>query len=735
MISPILTTKFYVPEAHGPLVERRNLLDKMSAGVKDSTKLIFICAPAGFGKSTLVSAWLKTQSTAVAWLSLDEQDDSLEQFLAYLIGAIQKVHSGFAINLSEQIQYNKTGEIESLLPVLANALCEIPLPLVIALDDYHVINHPKIHTSLTYLIEHVPKGVIFLIATRVMPPISLARWRAQRQLLDFRLQDLRFQTSEIAYLFNRIYALSLSDSEISALEVRTEGWPAGLQLAALALQAEKDNTHDFIEQFNGRHEYIADYLFEEVLNRQPDDLTDFLLKTSILDRFSAPLCQTLTGKAESEALLHDLFARNVFLIPLDSERHWFRYHHLFVDLLHARLKNTQPEIIPELHAKASAWFEENGLIQEAMDHALAGQDFLTVERIVRENWTAMLHQRSVPVTLRWLSALPRMASQPNLMPDVVQSTLDWFGTLSQESFEAYPSLYIAYAWTLYLNHQINKAEIQHQHAEGILTRMLSEGRMQKNDKEYRAIKASGKVLRVYLLYARNELESAMLLASTVWGEIQAETSIVKGNLQLILGLIYKELDHPEQAIKAYRTAIPLVWKGGNTIGTMSAYAGLISIYCAQAEFSRAEQTFQEAWKLMADNNIENIPAAGILFLERANLLLAEDKPEEARSALDTAVEVAQESGYKVFHIKREALRGRLKIAHRNVDQSTLFEPLTTRELDVLHHLSDGCSNQDIADKLVISLATAKKHTSSILAKLHASNRTQAIAIARKNGIL
>ena len=735
MAFPILTTKFYIPHAPGPLVEREHLLEKLRLGIENSARLIFVCAPAGFGKSTLVSAWAEAQTRPVSWLSLDEQDDIPERFLAYLIAAIQRVQPGFAVDLFNQIQQNTTGEIENMLPALANAFCEIPLPILVALDDYHVISNPIVHNSLTFLIEHVPKGVTFLLATRVMPPLSLARLRAQRQLLDIRLQDLRFQTSEIAQLFNELYALGLADFEISALEARTEGWAAGLQLAVLALQAEGDNRDGFIQRFSGSHEYIADYLVEEVLNRQPVALTTFLLYTSILDRFCTPLCQALTGEADSEAILGDLFARNVFLIPLDSERRWFRYHHLFADLLNARLKRALPTALPELHAKASAWFETNGYTQEAMNHALAGRDFLTVERIVRKNWISMLHQGSVSVTLRWLNALPRMASQPNLMPDVVQSTLDWFATLPLKPFETYPSLNNAYAWTLFLNRQLDEAEVHLQRSEQMLERILLDGRLKQNDEEYREANAGARVLRVYLLHARNELEAALQLANKVWPDVQGASNLLKGNLHLILGQIYQGLNQPEQATQAYRTSIPLVWQGSNTIGALSAYAGLISVYCAQSEFSLAEQTFQEALELVKDNHIDRIPAAGILYLERANMLFAQNQPAEASSVLDMAVEVAQNSGLWDFHERCAALRVRLTPTSGNVDQSALIEPLTARELEVLKLLSDGCSNQDIADKLIISLATAKKHASSILSKLDAASRTQAVARAREIGIL
>jgi DNA-binding CsgD family transcriptional regulator len=244
-----------------------------------------------------------------------------------------------------------------------------------------------------------------------------------------------------------------------------------------------------------------------------------------------------------------------------------------------------------------------------------------------------------------------------------------------------------------------------------------------------------KILRVYLLYARNELDAALQLANKTWPVVQGASNLLKGNLQFILGHVYQGLNQPEHAIKAYRASIPLVWQGSNTIGAVSAYAGLISVYCAQSEFSLAEQTFQEALDLMNDNHIDRIPAAGILYLERAAMLLAQNQPVEALSALDLALEVAPDSGLWEFRKRCDALRDRMIPTPINVDQSALIEPLTARELEVLKLLSDGCSNQDIADNLVVSLATAKKHTSSILSKLDAVNRTQAIARARQIGLL
>lgn len=733
MTFPILATKTYLPHASGPLVARERLFERITLGVENAARLILVCAPAGFGKSTLVAAWAGTQAIPMAWLSLDEQDAIPERFFTYLIAAIQRIHPHFAADLFEQIQTGAANGRDALLPALVNALGEIPAPLLVTLDDYHAINNPAIHDSLAFLLDHAPPGVTFLLATRVVPPLSLPRLRARRQLVDIRLQDLRFSTSEIVQFFNELYALDLDFPEIATLEARTEGWPAGLQLAMLALPAESAQRHEFIQQFSGSQEYIADYLLEEVLNRQPAALTTFLLRIAILDRFCAPLCQALTGDAESETILQDLFARNAFLIPLDSERRWFRYHHLFADLLHARLQRTHADLLPELHRKACAWFEANGYIQEAMSHALAGRDFLTVERLVNENWTAMLHQGPITVTLRWLSALPRMATQPNLMPEVVQATLDWLAALPARTFDGYPALHTAYAWALFLGGRLDEADAHGQRAEQALAHMLSAGHMQETDGDYREANAEIRVLRVFLSHARGELDSALEQAHHAGPFVQRASSLLQGSLQVILGRVYQELNQPEQAVKAYREGIPLVWQSGNTIGVLSAYAGLASLYRSQSNVSLTEQTFHEALQLMDDNQLRHIPAAGVVYLERAVWLIEQNRLAEAFSALDLAAEVARHSGLRDFQAQCDALRARLTTAPS--DQSALIEPLTARELEVLALLADGCSNNEIAQQLVISLATAKKHASSILAKLDAANRTQAIARARQIGLL
>lgn len=726
MSFPILTTKLHIPQAHGPLVPRGRLAEILSAAVENAARLVLITAPAGFGKSTLVAAWAESQNLSMAWLSLEKEDNLPERFLAYLIAAIQRVRPGFADDLFGQLQTDTTVEAQALLPALVNAFGELSAPLLVTLDDYHTIHNPAIHDCITFLLHHLPPGVTFLLATRVAPPLALARLRAQRQLAEIRLQELRFTTAEIDQLVNGLYDIGLEALHIAALEERTEGWAAGLQLVLLALQAERDNPGEFIQRFSGSHEYVADYLMEEVLSRQPEALTTFLMRISILDRFCAPLCHALTGDGESEAILLDLSSRNAFLIPLDAERNWFRFHHLLADLLQARLKRSHASLLPDLHHKACAWFESQGYIQEAMDHGLAGRDFQTVERLVNEHWATMLHQRHITITLNWLRILPRMATQPNLMPQIVQTTLDWLATLPESVYTTFPSLNLAAAWVHLLGGRLDRVE---PHLESVEKGPGSE------DEKYRGLGVEVEVVRAFLRYAQGDLGATVQQINRIWPDVQHNLPLLRGNLQVLLGHAHHGLNCSELAIAAYREAIPLLWQSGNTIGTASAYAGLIRVYRSQSDFPLAGQTVQEALSLMAENRIDRIPAAGVVYLERALLDFDQDRRSEAAAALDLAVETGGRGGFEEFRRACDELNARLGTVSSAVDQSALIEPLTARELEVLDLLAEGLSNQQMADTLIVSLATVKKHVSSILAKLGVANRTQALARSRQLGLL
>src|SRR5438094_3650865 len=372
MPTPILATKLYLPRLRPNVVSRPRLLERLNEGLHRN--LTLIAAPAGFGKTTLVSEWLAGGPRPAAWLSLDEGDSDPTCCLTYLVAAVQTIAAHIGEGVLGVLQSPQPLPPEAILTALLNEITTLPDNFVLVLDDYHMIDAKPVDIALTYLVEHLPPQMHLVIATREDPQLPLARLRAQGQLIELRAAGLRFTPSEAAEFLNQVMGLNLSAEDIPALEDRTEGWIAGLQLAALSLQGHQD-VAGFIRAFAGDHRYIVDYLVEEVLQRQPEPVRRFLLQTSILDRLSGPLCEAVTGQQEGNARLEALERGNFFVVPLDDARHWYRYHHLFADVLYAHLLAEQPDQVSTLHRRASVWYEHNGSAADAIRHALEAFDF------------------------------------------------------------------------------------------------------------------------------------------------------------------------------------------------------------------------------------------------------------------------------------------------------------------------------------------------------------------------
>jgi LuxR family maltose regulon positive regulatory protein len=410
MSAPILATKLYIPPPRSKIVVRSRLIKRLNEGPR---KLTLISAPAGFGKTTLVSEWVEDNERPTAWLSLDEGDNDLTRFLTYLVTALQTLSKGKKTIFGEVVlsilQSPQQPSTESILTSLINEINAIPDPFIFVLDDYQVIDSSPIDNALTFLVDHLPAQMHLVIATREDPHLPLARLRARGELTELRVADLRFTPTEAAEFLNRMMGLNLCDEDVAALEVRTEGWIAGLQLAALSMQghASRDPA-DFIKSFTGSHHFVLDYLMEEVLGQQPESIQTFLLHTSILNRMCGSLCDELLPDASvsGQETLEHLEHANLFVIPLDNERRWYRYHHLFAELLRQRLQQQQPESVTELHIRASEWHEKNGFLVEAFQHAAAANDIERAERLI-ERKEMPLHFRSVSkVVLDWLASLP-----------------------------------------------------------------------------------------------------------------------------------------------------------------------------------------------------------------------------------------------------------------------------------------------------------------------------------------
>lgn len=420
MPTPILATKLYVPPPRPKIVLRPRLIDQLKKGLH--RKLTLISAPAGFGKTTLVSEWIASCERPVAWLSLDEGDNDSTRFLTYLITALQTIAPNMGAEALRLIQSPQPPTTESVLTILLNEIGTIPDKFILVLDDYHVIEDKAVSNALTFLLEHLPPQVHLVITTREDPNLPLARLRARDQLTGLRATDLRFTPAEAAEFLTQVMGLSLSAEDIAALEARTEGWIAGLQLAAISMQGHTD-TSNFIKSFIGGHHFVLDYLVEEVLQQQSKKVQDFLLCTSILDRMCGPLCDAvlLDSSAFGQDTLEHLEHTNLFIIPLDNERHWYRYHHLFGSLLRQRLGQSRtPEEIAQYHIRASEWHEQNGHESEAFHHAIAAKDFSRAAMLAEMYWQRMNESFQSAAWLGWVKQLPEelIRSRPVLCTQI-----------------------------------------------------------------------------------------------------------------------------------------------------------------------------------------------------------------------------------------------------------------------------------------------------------------------------
>lgn len=404
MASTLLTTKWHLPAARAEWVTRLRLLAQLNA----QRRVTLVSAPAGFGKSTLVSAWLKTLAGATAWLALEEAENDPMRFWLYVCGALEYAAPGVGQSALALLEASQSLPTENLITILVNALAARAEPMWLVLDDVHVLHNAAVLDALGQLIERAPEATRFVLTTRVDPPLPLSRWRARGQLTEVRAADLRFTATEAAE-FLRAMHLELSPIEVAALEQRTEGWAVGLQLAALSLQDEQ-NPARFISAFTGSHRHIMEYLADEVLAHQPTHVQEFLFHTSLLPRLSAPLCEAVLGAPlQPPTLLEDLERASLFLLALDGEREWFRYHHLFAETLRFRLKREQPELVPQLHQRAAHWWQTHGHWAEAMHHWLAAQAWEAAAHLIEQTAPEMLTQRGEFETfLAWLEPLPEV---------------------------------------------------------------------------------------------------------------------------------------------------------------------------------------------------------------------------------------------------------------------------------------------------------------------------------------
>src|SRR5690242_5859326 len=575
MAGPLLETKLHVPRWRRSLVARPRLSERLSRGAESA--LTLVSAPAGFGKTTLLAEWLAVAAAderSVAWLSLDQRDNDPALFWTYLVAALNTgVPGEDAVPLQPPQPPNEAG-----LVALLNDLSAISNDVVLVLDDYHVIDARDVQDGMAFLLEHLPPQIHLVIASRTDPPLPLARLRGRGELAEIRAADLRFTPGEAAAYLNEVMGLALTAADVAALEGRTEGWIAALQLAALSMQGREDVTA-FIDGFAGDDRYIVDFLAEEVLQRQPGHVQHFLLQTSILDRLSGPLCDAVTGQDGGKAKLTALERGNLFLVPLDDRRHWYRYHQLFADVLHARLRDEQPDDVPDLHRRASEWYEQNGEPSEAIRHALAAQDFGRAADLIELAIPAMRRNRQEAAVLGWLELLP------------------------DEVVRARPVLSVGFAGMLLAGGEFEGVDARLRDAAGCLdgatdirqgSHAPAAQMVVVDDAEFRRLPAEIELYRAALALARGDGPGTVRHARQALELSPADDHLGRASAAALMGLASWASGDLEAGHSGYAECMAGLRRAGHIADTFGCAIALADIRRTQGRLGEAMRTYKQA---------------------------------------------------------------------------------------------------------------------------------------------
>ena len=560
------------------LVARPRLSERLSRGAESA--LTLVSAPAGFGKTTLLAEWLAgapADGRSVAWLSLDQRDNDPALFWTYLVAAFKTAAPGGAASALSLLQPPQPPS-EAGLVTLLNDLDAIPNDIVLVLDDYHVIDAREVQDGMAFLLEHLPPQIHLVIASRTDPALPLARLRGRGELVEIRAAELRFTPSEAAAYLNEVMGLVLTAADVAALEGRTEGWIAALQLAALSLQGRAD-TAAFIAGFAGDDRYIVDYLAEEVLQRQPEHVQHFLLQTSILDRLSGPLCDAVTGQSGGKAKLAALERGNLFLVPLDDRRRWYRYHQLFADVLQAHLRDERPGDVPDLHRRASGWYEQNGEPSEAIRHALAAQDFGRAADLVELAIPAMRRSRQEAAVLGWLELLP------------------------DEVVRVRPVLSVGFAGALLTRGEFEGVEGRLRDAERWLNgaagtrpgpQASSAEMVVVDDEEFRRLPAEIEVYRAALALARGDVPGTVRHARRTLGLSPADEHLGRASAAALMGLASWASGDLEAGHSGYAECMAGLRRAGHIADTFGCAIALADIRRTQGRLGEAMRTYEQA---------------------------------------------------------------------------------------------------------------------------------------------
>ena len=634
MEAPLLLTKLNIPPLRLNHVPRTELIARLNADLRQedgfSRKLTLVSAPAGYGKTTLVAQWLQQEGIPVAWLSLDEGDNDPARFFSYLIASLRQIDPNFGEKTYSLLQSPQPPPTELFLTTFANEIAGLQGIFVLAMDDYHELQSSILHEQVAFLIENQPPQMHVVLVSREDPPLPIHRWRAEDEVMETRQSDLKFTEQETRYYFKELMGIGLSDKDLGALVRRTEGWAVGLHLAALSLHGNPD-VKTFIRSFTGSNRFILDYLFEEVFKKQPGEVQEFLLKTSILNRFCATLCDELTGRVDGYRVLQELEGANLFIFPLDQNRSWYRYHRLFGELLQHQLHLQKEYSETNLHQKASGWFWEYGLPEEAVYHALEAQDWEQASRYISELSDGMLKRGEVATLLGWFSRLP-------------DSTL-----------HADPDLLLSYIWVLLLTGRFEAAEESLNQIESILP-------------EDRSIRGEVATARAYMAQSTGDMDHMIEYSHQALGLLPEDNLNSRGLVAMNLGIAYWHIGRLAEAREALVEARSANRHSGNIMGELMSQLFLARDLAVRGKLQQAEKEFQEIL-----SRVEDRVTFPLVYLDLCTLYYEWGDLASADRYLEQGIEDCHRNGNLEFQIAAKMLETRLRFAQG--DLPTSFQAL------------------------------------------------------------
>ncbi|OXL87585.1 transcriptional regulator [Paenibacillus sp. SSG-1] len=694
---PTLSTKLYIPLPREKVVTRSRLIEQMNGAL--DRRLTLISASAGSGKTTLISEWVTLCGKPVAWLSLDEGDNDTARFLTYLIKALQTIAPNIGESVLGLLQSPQLPPMDLLLTTLLNDVTADMEHFVLVLDDYHVIKTETIVNAIAFLLEHMPPQMHLIIATRENPRLPLARFRVKAQLNEVGASDLRFNTSEADEFLRVVMDLHLSPELVTQLESRTEGWIAGLQLAGLSIQGVEDPT-DLIKSFSGNHHFILDYLLEEVLKRQPDYIQAFLLHTSVLDRMCGSLCDAVLKRVIEEdsvfsnsgqETLEYLVENNLFVVPLDTERRWYRYHHLFGELLRQRLHHNYPtpglqkaKVVSDLHIRASQWYEDNGHDIEAFQHAVSADDVGCATRLAEGEGMPLLFRGAVAPVLGWLNSLPN------------------------QTFEANPSLWILQASALLMLGQMTVVEEKLHAAQKKLKGTEQDPKAQNYIGHIAAIRAT-------LAVSKHQTEIIMAESQRALENLHPDNLPVRTAATFALGYAHQLRGNRTAASAAYTEALSVSQRIGHVMMTIMSSLGLGKLQESQNHLCKAVQTYQHVLTIAGN---PALPVACEAHLGLARIFYEWNNLEAARHHGEQAIELAKQLEHTDRFVAAEVFLARLKI--------TLGA--TGEALIILKNVEQVARQQNFLNSVSEIAST------TVLALLRQGNVTQAAKIVQEHNI-